>query len=139
MIDRKLTSTATLLFALTLLVLGACAKGPTDKLIGAWALDSDATFALMADGIPEAEHEIVQAGIASLSMTMTFTADTAILNMGGNASNATYTATEGDGDALNLSVLEEGDEEAEESVLRFSGDDQFSMTIGNDTMVFSRQ
>ena len=137
-------STLAAMFVLVsaMLVAVGCSQSPEAKLIGTWALDTEATLEGMSAALselPEAEAEMVRGAMSEMTMSLTFDETTATMTMGEMVRPASYTVVSAEGDSLTLAMTEDGDEEAEETTLTFSGNDSFSMTVRNDTMVFARQ
>lgn len=128
-----------------------CSKSPEQRLTGTWAVDVEATMDAKAATLEgeeleefEAEREEATEQLNSMSMTMTFNADgTAEMSMTfmdeENTSSGTWEITSAEGDEMVVAITEEDEEEAEEQTLVFSGNNQFSIEMMNDSVVFARQ
>jgi len=128
-----------------------CSKSPEQRLTGTWAVDVEATMDAKAATLEgeeleefEAEREEATEQLNSMSMTMTFNADgTAEMSMTfmdeENTSAGTWEITSAEGDEMVVAITEEDEEEAEEQTLVFSGNNQFSIEMMNDSVVFARQ
>lgn len=128
-----------------------CSKSPEQRLTGTWAIDVEATVDAKAATLEgeeleefEAEREEAAEQLGSFAMTMTFNADnTAEMSMTimeeTNTESGTWEIISADGDEMVVAITEEGDEEADEQTLTFSGNNQFTIEMMNDVVVFTRQ
>ena len=127
-----------------------CSKSPEQRLTGTWAIDVEATLDAKAATLEgeeleefEAEREEAVENLSAMSMTMTFNADgTASMTMTfleETTEAGTWEITSAEGDEIVVAMTKEGDEEAEENTFTFSGNDQFSIEMMNDALVFTRQ